>query len=342
MYIKKVSLYRFRCFDEIDINFSDITLIAGPNGSGKSSILESLYYGCYARSFRAVSPMDLIQFNQEAFSVNIEGNTEEESWRMTVGFSSDKEKYVKKNDKKIETQRDVLQWYRVLSITENDLDIIAGYPQGRRHFLDSILSSLSIRYTQILRSYEQVLKQRSAVLAQDFFDKDMYEVWTTKFNELYQTIEFQRRHLLKELTIKVSDLYKEYIGSSQSIQFNYKKQEVTSSLLEKERFVKRTLYGAHLDDIEILFNNVPARFFSSRGQQKMLLMLLKLAVLQIINKPHVILLDDYMTDFDINTATKLLTTLISHKNQIIITCPCEENSIIKSISNHNINRIHLS
>lgn len=42
MYIDKLSLRNFKCFEKVDISFSKITLFTGPNSSGKSSLLYGL------------------------------------------------------------------------------------------------------------------------------------------------------------------------------------------------------------------------------------------------------------------------------------------------------------
>lgn len=42
MYLKSLKIQNFRCFSEIDINFSKrITVISGNNGTGKSTVLEA-------------------------------------------------------------------------------------------------------------------------------------------------------------------------------------------------------------------------------------------------------------------------------------------------------------
>ena len=40
--ITKLKLQNFKCFDDIEIPFSDLTLLAGSNGSGKSTIIQAL------------------------------------------------------------------------------------------------------------------------------------------------------------------------------------------------------------------------------------------------------------------------------------------------------------
>ena len=42
MYLKKLKLHNFKCFEDMDIEFDEkLTVIVGSNGAGKTSILES-------------------------------------------------------------------------------------------------------------------------------------------------------------------------------------------------------------------------------------------------------------------------------------------------------------
>ena len=43
MYLKKISLENFKCFEKIEIQLQKkLTLIVGANGAGKTSLLESI------------------------------------------------------------------------------------------------------------------------------------------------------------------------------------------------------------------------------------------------------------------------------------------------------------
>ena len=106
----------------------------------------------------------------------------------------------------------------------------------------------------------------------------------------------------------------------------------SNSLFQRERFYKRTLFGAHLDDIEILFNGKPARLFSSRGQQKLLSLFLKILQVSTLTSlpllpykessfPLIFLIDDFLSDFDRPTLEKILKTCLSLSVQLIITTP---------------------
>ena len=73
MSLKKISISNFRCFDNIELIFSDFNnFVYGSNGSGKTSILEALYFCSTGRSFKSANKDFCIQNNKNAFKIQLE------------------------------------------------------------------------------------------------------------------------------------------------------------------------------------------------------------------------------------------------------------------------------
>jgi DNA replication and repair protein RecF len=101
-------------------------------------------------------------------------------------------------------------------------------------------------------------------------------------------------------------------------------QSSSGNLYADETRVRHSLFGAHLDDIVIQLQDKKTKVFASRGQQKLIIVLLKIAqlrrlVAQGINP--VFLLDDFMTDFDEGIMEALMNFLINLESQLIFTAP---------------------
>lgn len=336
-----LALTHFRCFQQLELDLNKpIILIEGCNGSGKSSILEALHYACYMRSFRASSPLQMIGFTQEALSVKITGITDNESWNLVVGACAEK-RQVKLDGKAITSYKQILDRYRVITITEEDLELMQGYPESRRSFLDTTLFVMSPDYILIMRSYLKTLKQRNALFMRSNLDLTTYEIWTEKLEELSGVIQAQRKELLQRLEEEVNILLKIYSNSQARIRCEYKIKERTPDLLEREKRAGRTLLGAHLDEITIFYENHHSRHYASRGQQKMIVILFKLAALKLLKKPALLLLDDFMTDFDNTKIEQLLGALLADNNQIIITCPLKESRLATILKNYQAQVISL-
>lgn len=83
-----------------------------------------------------------------------------------------------------------------------------------------------------------------------------------------------------------------------------------------------SLVGPHRDEIEFTINQTPARQYGSQGQQRTLVLALKLAELKLIEtvvgEPPLLLLDDVLAELDLSRQNKLLDT-IQERFQTLIT-----------------------
>ncbi len=91
---------------------------------------------------------------------------------------------------------------------------------------------------------------------------------------------------------------------------------------------KVTTCGIHRDDILLSIDGKDSRIYGSQGQQRSCVLALKLAQTRIITEqigePPVILLDDVMSELDINRQSYLLNKIDGY--QIFITC-CDPSSV---------------
>lgn len=335
--LSHIQLINFRCFKQFFLNIdAPYILFEGDNGIGKTSILEALYYACYLRSFRTHTPRDLIHFGANEFFVKI-GLTSlmpDVSHTIQVGFSENK-RIVKIDQKAISSYKDLMAHYRVVSVTESDLELIQGGPQHRRLFLDQMLMLLDPTYAQILKTYRQLVDQRNALLQHRVQNKETYEILTFQLWQQACKIQLQREEVLTLLGGQLNVYGAAFIEKFNPIEFVYRPKCSLEStyelfrakhikLVEQENQFRRTLFGSHLDDMLIIFQNQSSRFFASRGQQKLIVILLKIAQLELLlkrNIPGICLLDDFMTDFDVQRAKALLEALKGLGAQLIFTAP---------------------
>ena len=116
--------------------------------------------------------------------------------------------------------------------------------------------------------------------------------------------------------------------SSQDLD-RYSQAEVVSLLmrqLKNMRFEeirrKQTLIGPHRDDLHFFLNQADAIHFASQGQQRSLVLSLKLAELKLVteflNEPPLLLLDDVLAELDLGRQS-LLMSLVARDMQTIIT-----------------------
>lgn len=342
MLLKNIQLKNFRCFSDynLDIN-SKILLIEGDNGIGKTSLLEALHYLCYLKSFRTRITSDLINSESDNFFIKIK--TEDSQFipaQIQAGFSKEK-RSIKFNQKSLASHKDLIDIFKVVSLTEDDINLIKGYPKDRRTFLDHFILINNPQYAHKLRLYNRVVDNKRAALTKNNIDLSVIDGWNKQIWKLSSVIRQERLNFLQILKASVADLAEKYFGQKLIIKFkyilknekdknfenyeDYKKENLEE--LEKEIKTQKLILGSHFDDFLIFINGKNARVFGSRGQQKIIVVLAKIAQLLKINSQEsttLFLLDDFMTDFDNEKIKKIIEILDTLNCQIIFTCPLEE------------------
>ena len=105
--------------------------------------------------------------------------------------------------------------------------------------------------------------------------------------------------------------------------------KVKQAFLEKieqrriaEQQLGTTVVGPHRDEVELTINDTPAKSYGSQGQQRTLVLALKLAELklieEVIGEPPLLLLDDVLAELDPNRQNQLLHA-IQDRFQTLIT-----------------------
>jgi DNA replication and repair protein RecF len=346
--LQSIHLKNLRCFDDVHFDLGEsIVLIYGPNGSGKTSLLEALYYACYMRSFRTHSLRDVIKDTKESFFIELKvSNTHSFDTvvhTLSIGCSGNK-RLVKIDGQAIVSYKDLLEHYRIVSLTEDDLQLIKGGPEERRSFIDKVLFLSCPEFMALTKEYKLILEQRNALLYKPIVDNEVYYIWTQKLWDITQRIQQLRKTMLEYLQSEVkhmitsSDLcdkvditfsYQAKRNSDSSFDQFWKKN---SSLLADEIIQRRSLFGSHLDDFVINFSGKNSRAYSSRGQQKMVVLLIKAAQIKKLTQekgPAIFLLDDFVTDFDPQKSLLLLPLLLKLQCQLVFTSP-HPNSLLEN------------
>lgn len=347
MQLTSLQVKNFRCFSEKTIEFDHHLIhLQGLNGSGKTSVIEAIHYLCYLRSFRTHTPRELLYFGHENFFLKaMVAGSDENSHEIQVGFSA-KKRIVKINQHAITSYKDLMDHYRVVTLTEDDGQIIKAGPDARRTFIDQALLLADQSYGQQIRLLKHLVDTRNALLQDSNYNKQSFEIWTYK---LWQHTSIIRQARIALLTLLEHEVIRVLatIDPSLQISFSYLPKhldptvnfdEFTSSaykMFSDEIRYKRSLFGAHLDDFSVLLQNKFTKQFASRGQQKLIILLIKMAQVTLLmadKGPVIFLLDDFITDFDDRRAEQLLPPLLALGGQLIFTSPSTSGSLHEALS----------
>jgi len=311
---------------------------------------------CYMRSFRASSGQDLIAFDAKNFFIKVSfENASSLDNQLQVGFSQNK-KIVKLNKNGINSFKDLMDYYRVVTLTEDDLWLIKGGPDVRRAFLDQAILLLDYSFLEKMREFKKVLAQRNMLLCEQYVSTESYDLWTSQLWEKARVVQQLRAQIVKELEKIVNETLAKIFKEKIQVSFEYKTKYVDlhgsyddfitniEKIKQQELRFRRSIFGAHLDDFIIKFQSKKSKAYASRGQQKLVVLLLKVAQMTVLGKKRgkaVLLLDDFMTDFDEEKVALLAKFLISLNNQLIFTSPAKSGFFDEMLLKMGASRIDL-
>jgi DNA replication and repair protein RecF len=340
VYLRHLHLWHFRNYTDQAITFTaNQTILLGDNAQGKSNLLEAILLLATLHSPRAQRDTDLIQFQQEMARIQAEVLRCPEPAVLSLTLRASGRRTLAVNEQTQRRQVDFLGYLRTVFFSCLDLEWVRGSPAQRRDWLDHILVQLEPAYSQLLQDYQRVIRQRNALLRQESLQPALLAPW----NELLSqtgTHLMRRRLRLVERLAPLARTWHERISQTgemltvhyapavpirgdeddATIQAHFQAQLAAKYLAELAQ--QTTLVGPHRDDVVFQLNGYPARTYASQGQQRTLVLALKLAELELcetlLGEPPVLLLDDVLAELDYKRQQHLLT-VISERVQTIIT-----------------------
>ncbi len=351
MYLEQIKLNYFRNYIEEEIHFnSNKIIILGENAQGKSNLLEAVQLLSTLKSYRTSKDQDLVYQDRLYGEITSNVNKKYGDYHLGIKIPFKGRKEIKVNHEKKNRQLDFLGIVNTVSFSSLDLDLVRGTPEYRRGWVDNLLIQLEPIYVYVLKQYQQVLKQRNALLKQlkkqgnnnynnlPDIAKLQLNIWDDKLLDTACRVMRRRKRVLEKLEPlgkfwhqQISD-YQEYLKINYLPNVQYEKDDIEDIkiLIKAEIEQKRqgelimgtTLVGPHRDDIQLIINEIPIKNYGSQGQQRTLVLALKLAELQLIEEvmgePPLLLLDDVMAELDLKRQKQLLDSL-GNRFQTIIT-----------------------
>lgn len=336
MFLTQLSLINFKNYAEFEAKFSEkINCFVGNNGMGKTNLLDAIYYLSFCKSFFNTIDSQNIKHNEGFFVIQGHFNKTGDESEVYCGIKRNQKKIFKKNKKEYDRLSEHIGQFPLVMISPGDSDLINGSSESRRKFLDGIISQYDKIYLDKLISYNQVLKQRNALLKHfsesRSFDSETLEIWDEQLIMYGKGILEIREEFLKQFIPLFNTYYKFISESKEEVALLYEnslgEKDFKTALLtslSRDRAVHYTTVGPHKDDLEFKLDTFSLKKYASQGQQKSFLLALKLAQFEFIKdqkhtKP-LLLLDDVYDKLDEARFTKLLELVSSDKfGQVFIT-----------------------
>ena len=349
MFIKKLYLKNYRNYSEININFNKKkVLFIGKNAQGKTNLLEAIYFLSTLSSLRAKNDSELIKWGENICSIKAEINKFDIDSDLEIVINPPTRKKLKVNGLNKNKSSEFISNISTVCFTVNDLLLLRGVPEDRRKWLDLAISQIFPAYIERLTKYNKIKTQKNNYLknlkGNINADTSLLDIWNEQLAVTGSNITFIRLNFLHELQ-KTAQRKHQQISGNENLSVTYNSTiigdiccnekfkyangyilENFKQKLEEKKFEEiirgQSVTGPHRDDVSYFINNIEAKKFASQGQQRTIVLSLKLAELELIkekiNTNAILLLDDVLAELD-DLRQNFLLEAIDDEIQTIIT-----------------------
>ncbi len=325
--IDSLSLRDFRSFNEYELALAPgLTVITGENGRGKSNLVESIGFLSELRSFRHAPHDALVRVGHETAFIRAIGHDNDRELQIEIELPRVRRARVLVNRQRLVKTSELASMLPSVVFSPDDLAIVKGAPSQRRHFLDQLVGVVEPRGASLIADYERALKQRNALLKQcghgrlDESGVLTLDVWDQRLGDLGDVLGQRRVEVCARLNPIVSKYYHRISPDSAALDVNYSAswlEEGLASVLQRHRDddLRRsvTSFGPHRDDVALSINGMNARVCASQGEQRSLVLSLRLASHELITEAlgvtPMLLLDDVFSELDPHRSGHLVECL---------------------------------
>jgi len=334
MKIESLDIQNFRNIKKATISDTlSVNLLVGKNGSGKTSILEAIYFLGLARSFRTPHSSQLIQHGEKSFILFSKLNKQGLSVQVGIEKKTDST-ILRVNGDNVRNNSQLAKNLPVQIINTNVHDLVEHGPGERRRYIEWGVFHVKHSYGELSGRLRHILKQRNFGLKQRLSRKEMKH-WDTQLVMAASLINDHRKHYFEELMPFIDEMLAKQ-NVLPGLSFTYRQgwpveQEYLSVLEENwQADLEKgyTRYGPHKANILIKCGSHYAKDFLSRGQQKLLACILRLAQInclrQVSDEQVILLVDDLAAELDTDLRDFVLRESIASGAQLFVTVTEEE------------------
>lgn len=338
MKIKKLVLTNFRNYQHESVEFFDNTnIVVGKNAQGKTNLIEPIYILSTFKSFRNSKLVDCIREGESQAIIEAIIDSEiygKRNIKFVINESGENEFFV--NGNKIQSKKDMLGFVYSVIFSPDELKLVKGGPEVRREFLDIDISQVSKAYSKLLECYEEILSNRNKLLKSANFVKNLnleLDVWDSQLSVVGSQITMSRKNFIEKINSKIDAVMDFISRGKEKLNVKYigikgnTREEMTdkfyNQLIEsRSRDIELgyTTCGPHRDELKFFINGKEVKPFASQGQQRSVVLALKLAELETIKEEKespILLLDDVFSELD-NSRQEMFLKYLEHE-QVFIT-----------------------
>ena len=240
--------------------------------------------------------------------------------------------------------------FKAVLFCPDHLGLVKEGPEVRREFINIAISQCYDVYINYYSNYKKALENRNCLLkfSQKGIRVDENELisWSNYMAEYASYIYIMRREYIKKLEKYAKKIMYDISDGKEEISLIYKSdikedkenrdevekeyRKILTSEIEREIAYGSSLFGVQRDDLIININGTPAKSYASQGQQRSIVLAMKLSEGEvnrdICGEYPVFLFDDVLSELD-EKRKKYLLDGIGERQLIISSCERDELNI---------------
>ncbi len=341
MIVRRLALRNFRNYSELSwLPHPFLNILSGYNAQGKTNLLEAIFFCTAGRSFRTSRDREMVGWPGEECHAGAQLERKNSSFEISVSLNSSGKTSFFNNGRK-ESRARLFRPAMSVAFTPADLDLVKGSPSERRKWMDLELGPFDVQYLYNLEKFEKVLLQRNHLLkggGRRLQINELIEPWNEQLFLYGSSIISARFRLLKKLFPLLRQVFGILTSGKEEISFNYLSslplergmipgdltglyRETVLKNFGREAERQQTLFGPHRDDLLFFINGADVRRFGSRGQQRSVVLALKIGLMRMFFQEFgeypVLLLDDVFLELD-RQRQKGLENILNGEAQVFI------------------------
>jgi DNA replication and repair protein RecF len=288
MRVRQLTLRHFRNIAGATLAFSGRQqFLLGANGQGKTNLLEAAGYVTALRSFRATDHRRLIAHHHDLAEIacGVEHERQGETLVSIALRPDGKELWVDRT--RIARLADHLGQFPTVVFSSQDLQLVRGSPSGRRRWLDLTLAAVDAGYFRVLQTYTRAVAERNALLKSGRHGAAELDAFEEILAPAAAGLVALRSEGIAALATLLREAYGRICDEPEPVALEYAPNFAgTDAAAFRARFeanrardaqFRTTLVGPHRDDVRFTVKGAEAKDFASEGQQRSLVLALRLA-----------------------------------------------------------------
>lgn len=342
MRIERLWAHAFRNLRPLSIEAeAPAIVLVGDNAQGKTNVLEAIYLCATGRSFRQAAARELVQHNtararlQAVFSRN--NVRHEVAMDYGPGPGGSVRQKARMDGRALRQLSQLLQLVNVVAFFPEDLAVVKGSPEVRRRFFDRAVAGGRAAFVEASVAYHRALRARNALLrAPSPPARALLAPYDAQLVRYGSEVHAARLEALRELEPEARALFGRLMprhalrmgyttglpGAAEAgaatpmVEIETFGAAFAKALVDgypRDRARGATLAGPHRADLRLALDGHDARQYASQGQQRALVLALKIAELgcsrRRLGTAPILLLDDVSSELDAERTAALFAAV---------------------------------